>query len=352
MKLATRISSIRRQAWKQCRSCSADSLSMWLDSLDRNALAGWIRSPFASSTAVTGCWASQSISRSGCSLRSSSAMATSRCAWPNPIGEEMNSARLGRDLPRTHRCRRRRRWMDRLDELPQEQVHLHRIAGVGEVTGAFEVDEGAVGALGQLDRPRLRRDGVLVAGDHQHRAVHALAQVDERLADLLGGAHQPHPEGRVDQRLGRGLQPPADAVLDLLGGVRLAARLREEELEEALVVAPPVVLVVLVPALVGVELVLEGVERSFHVGWSEGRGRPDEGGARHPLGVEGRQDERPVGAEGQGDQDGLVHTDRVHDRHRVLGELQRRVRRARPSGESERPLPRPSKVTTRKWRLR
>ena len=103
MKLATRISSIRRQAWKQCRSCSADSLSMWLDSLDRNALAGWIRSPFASRTAVTGCWASQSISRSGCSLRSSSAMATSRCAWPNPIGEEMYSARLGRDLPRTHR---------------------------------------------------------------------------------------------------------------------------------------------------------------------------------------------------------------------------------------------------------
>ena len=43
----------------------------------------------ASSTAVTGCWASQSISRSGWSLRSSSAIAASRWAWPSPIGDEM-----------------------------------------------------------------------------------------------------------------------------------------------------------------------------------------------------------------------------------------------------------------------
>ena len=38
---------MRRIAWKQCRSCSADSLSMWLDSLASNALAGWMRSPRA-----------------------------------------------------------------------------------------------------------------------------------------------------------------------------------------------------------------------------------------------------------------------------------------------------------------
>ncbi|MGH2823116.1 MAG: hypothetical protein ACRDLY_08880 [Thermoleophilaceae bacterium] len=36
-----------------------------------------------------GCWASQSISSSGCSFRSSSAIAASRWAWPSPIGEEM-----------------------------------------------------------------------------------------------------------------------------------------------------------------------------------------------------------------------------------------------------------------------
>ena len=40
MKLAIRISSIRRQAWKQCRSCSADSDSKWRDSFDSHRLAG------------------------------------------------------------------------------------------------------------------------------------------------------------------------------------------------------------------------------------------------------------------------------------------------------------------------
>ena len=100
MKFATRISSMRRTAWKACRSCSADSDSMWPDSFASSALAGWIRSPRASSTFVTGCWASQSISRSGCSVRSSSAIATSRCAWPRPIGEEMYSARRRRPRAR------------------------------------------------------------------------------------------------------------------------------------------------------------------------------------------------------------------------------------------------------------
>ena len=53
-----------------------------------SADAGWTRSPAAPSTAVTGSWASQSICRSGCSVRSSSAIARSRRAWPSPIGED------------------------------------------------------------------------------------------------------------------------------------------------------------------------------------------------------------------------------------------------------------------------
>ena len=40
-----------------------------------------------------GSWASQSICRSGCRRRSSRAIATSRWAWPRPIGEETNRAR-------------------------------------------------------------------------------------------------------------------------------------------------------------------------------------------------------------------------------------------------------------------
>ena len=80
---------MRRIAWNAFRSWSNDSAVMWPDSEASSALSGWIRSPRSSSTAVTGCWASQSISRSGWSLRSSSAIAASRMACPSPIGEEM-----------------------------------------------------------------------------------------------------------------------------------------------------------------------------------------------------------------------------------------------------------------------
>src|SRR4029077_17711710 len=65
MKLATRISSIRRQAWKQCRSCSEASLSMWADSPARNPLAGWMRSPRAASTWVAGVRARRARGRRG-----------------------------------------------------------------------------------------------------------------------------------------------------------------------------------------------------------------------------------------------------------------------------------------------
>ena len=75
-------------AWKACRSCSAASLSMCPDSLARKAEAGWISSERRRSSSVTGCWASQCTSRPGLSLRSSSAMARSRRAWPSPMGEE------------------------------------------------------------------------------------------------------------------------------------------------------------------------------------------------------------------------------------------------------------------------
>ena len=89
MKLLRRISSIRRIAWNAFKSCSEDSAVMCADSLASSALIGWTRSLWASRTAVTGCWASQSISRSGWSFRSSAAIETSRWACPRPIGDEM-----------------------------------------------------------------------------------------------------------------------------------------------------------------------------------------------------------------------------------------------------------------------
>ena len=102
MKLASRISSILRQAWKTLSSCSRDSAAMWRDSLASSTLAGWIVSPLVSSTRVTGSCASQSICSSGCSARSSRAMATSRHAWPRPIGEETKSARRRLPIARRH----------------------------------------------------------------------------------------------------------------------------------------------------------------------------------------------------------------------------------------------------------
>ena len=89
-----------RIAEKACRSCSAPdaaaSLSTCALSLARNRLAGCTRSPRSASTRVTGCWASQSICRSGWWARNASAIATSRRAWPSPIAEETNSARRRR----------------------------------------------------------------------------------------------------------------------------------------------------------------------------------------------------------------------------------------------------------------
>ena len=189
-------------------------------------------------------------------------MATSRCAWPSPIGEEMYSARLRRDLPRAHRRGAGAGgWIDSTN-CRSSRFTCTGIAGVGEVAGALEVDEVPLVRSASSIAHAVRRRCVVVAGDHQHRAAHARAQLDERLAITSGASESGvHPLGGQDQRLGRRLQSPADAVLDLLGGVRLAERLREEELEEALVVAPPVVPVVLGPALVGVELVVEGVAR-------------------------------------------------------------------------------------------
>lgn len=55
------IAQLRRSAWNICRSCSPASLSTSRDSLTSSRLAGWIVSPARSSSAVTGCWVSQSI---------------------------------------------------------------------------------------------------------------------------------------------------------------------------------------------------------------------------------------------------------------------------------------------------
>src|SRR6266480_574000 len=258
MKLASRISSIRRQAWKQCRSWSAHSDSMWPDWLASAREAGGILPPLAARTAVTGCWASQSICRPGRSRRSSPAMATSRRAWPSPMGEEMYSTRFarprrrltGRAVPGCLRARpgclragsgclragsgclragsgRFRAMPGRLNELADEEVDLDRVAGMGRVAGAGQLDQPGPRPQGggQLPAGAGPDDGVVGALNDQAGAAGRGEQrrdVIPRVADRAAP--------RVGQRLGCGLQTPADPVLDLLGRVRKSTRLNSSHM--------------------------------------------------------------------------------------------------------------------------
>jgi hypothetical protein len=151
--------------------------------------------------------------------------------------------------------------------------------------------------------------------DHEHRAGDPAAERSE----LLGVFQHPALVGQR-QRLARRLEPPADTVLDLLGRVRLGEHLREEELEEVAVVLEPVVLVVLRPALVGLERLVERRlnARAVH---AERRGRRDEHRAVDPVGVLGGEQGAPQDAGRQPDEHRAVGARGVHDRHCVGGEL-------------------------------
>ena len=101
-------------------------------------------------------------------------------------------------------------------------------------------------SAGELRKPRpglIRPHGVVSAVNHEHRAADP---VEER-ADALLVLEARRELGR-DERLSVGVEAPADRILVRLRRVRLAEALREEELEEVLVVLEPVVAVPLPPA--------------------------------------------------------------------------------------------------------
>ena len=110
--------------------------------------------------------------------------------------------------------------------------------------------------LGERGTGGARAHGVVASVDDEHRAVDA----GEQLAHALL-VREPGCELGRDQRLGVRLEAPADAVLALLRRVRLGEALREEELEEVLVVLEPVVAVPLVPADVLVARLAEVLHR-------------------------------------------------------------------------------------------
>ena len=158
-----------------------------------------------SSTAVTGCWASQSISRSGCSSRSSSAIATSRWAWPSPIGEETYSARLRRELRPAATAARRRRPGRRSPA--GSRLTRTGSRSCGAVAGPLERHQdraqGSAVATAGAARAGQCRPGAV---DHQRRAPDLGAA-----APSVSPRRQPLGVDAAQDRLRVGLQAPADA---------------------------------------------------------------------------------------------------------------------------------------------
>ena len=104
--------------------------------------------------------------------------------------------------------------------------------------------------------------------------------------------------------------------------MRLGEQAREEELQEAAVVAQPDVLVVLRPALVRIELLLPGVDRSLGQRLAAtGIGGADEDRGIDTFGMLGREQQRPLRPERKGHEDRRIGAGRVHDRERVCGKL-------------------------------
>ena len=238
-----------------------------------------------------------------------------RVAEPDRRGEvERALAPRAAAHPGPRRARRR-------EEVAQQPVHAHRVAGVREVPGALHHHQLAAGRLGHRAAARERPDAVVVAVQDEHRAGDALAERGEPRPVV----HQLPAEMRQGERVGRRVEAPADAVLDLLRRVRLAERLAEEELEELAVVLEPERAVPLRPALVGVEARVE-VRHDARAVLRERRRRADQGDALDALGVLGGEQRRPQRAGGQRHQERSVRARGVQHRDRVGGELALGVR--------------------------
>ena len=157
-----------------------------------------------------------------------------------------------------------------------------------------------------------------------------------------------------DERLGVGLEAPADAVLALLGGVRLGEALREEELEEVLVVLEPVVAVPLPPADVLVARLAELRSPPSGAGQPAGSGRA---GAMNTM----LRRRAPGGSpRGAATVPRPARATRATARSVPVASITASASAANSSsryasgsgGRSERPLPRPSNVSTRQCRAR
>src|SRR3954471_23620628 len=333
------ISSISRMAWKTGSVCGPAAASMWRDSEASPRLAGGTRSAAAPRAAVSGCCASQSISRPGTRARSSRAIARSRAAWPRPIGEDTSSAhwaRAGARVQRRSGCR----------GAPSTRVAKSRISALTR-TGSR-----ALGAWPEPSRttssPRVssatrrpRSSGVIVSRSPWmtsagQRTPATSASTSARLV-YAGGASIVR-----SRTAGPPARPPPDASLPLLLRVALGEHLGEEEVEVAAVVAAPGRAGVARPALVAARVLVEARHAAAgrvlgREAWHRGRDRDD---TRDAPGVQRGEQQRGRAADGEAHDDralgagGVEHREGVADlgEHAVARGVLRTVRAARPAG--------------------
>ena len=133
---------------------------------------------------------------------------------------------------------------------------------------------------------------------------------------------QPRGELGRDQRLGVGLEGPADRVLAVLCGVRLGEALREEELDEVVVVLEPVVAVPLPPPDVVLATLVEVLDgRQARSSRRQRQSRRDEDQLVDSLRVARGNVQRPLRAPRQRHQHGALRGGRIHHCQRVGREL-------------------------------
>ena len=140
---------------------------------------------------------------------------------------------------------RARRRVQGLDEVLDQRVDPHRVAGVRPVPAADERHERAAGQLGQPPADDVGADAVVVpwaTRTGQRTRPQAPRPRRTRRRRTRGARPWRRPAWRLD------LVAPADAVLDLLGRVRLGDHPLEEPLHEVVVATlQPVAPVVLGP---------------------------------------------------------------------------------------------------------
>ena len=199
-------------------------------------------------------------------------------------------------------------------ELPDRPVDDHRLARLRHVPRPFQDQQVTAGERGDPFAEFPWQAAVFVPVDGQHGAAHPAQQ---RLG-VRPARRRQRPLVVHQHRLRADLHRPADAILALLGRMRLGQQLAEEELGVAAPVTQPVVPVVLRPALVGFQHVVEpelgaSGQRRGEEGRQGGHGHD----AEHPPGVQGRGQQRPPAAGAEPDQDRLADARRVHDRDGV-----------------------------------